>query len=98
MKCKGSICHEYSKRNIGTFKKRISKRVRVTPNLVEWSCTNKNNTLMRTLFFGRMVLHKEWINERKKVIYFCQMVVCKQKKYINEDPNLWLNGRALKKV
>ena len=48
----GHICHEYSKQNIGTSKKRKNKRVRVTPNLVEWSCTNNNNKLMRTLFFG----------------------------------------------
>ena len=45
MKCKGSICHEYRKRNIGTSEKRINKRVRVTSNLVEWSCTNNNNKL-----------------------------------------------------
>ena len=25
------------------------------------------------------------------------MVVCKRKKYINEDPNFWSNCRALKK-
>ena len=25
------------------------------------------------------------------------MVVCKRKKYVNEDPNFWSNGRALKK-
>ena len=67
---KGSICHEYSKRNIGTSKKRINKRVRETTNFAEWSCTNQNNKLMRTLFFGRMVLHKEIINERKKIINF----------------------------
>ena len=44
-----------------------------------------------------MELQKERINEIKKIIYFCQMVVCKGKKYINEDPNFWSNGRALKK-
>ena len=88
-KYKGIICHECSKRNIGTPKKRINKRIRVTPNFVEWSCTNKNNKLMRTLFFGRMTVHKERINERKKIMSFCRMVVCKWKKYINEDPNFW---------
>ena len=51
---------------------------------------------MRTLFFGGMVVHKEKINERKKIIYFCRMVVCKWKKYINEDPNFCSNGPALK--
>ena len=61
-KYKGIICCEYSKRNIGTSKKRMNKRVRVTPNFVEWSCSNKNNKLMTTLFFGRMVVHKERIN------------------------------------
>ena len=30
---KDSICHEYSKRNIGTTKTMINLRVRVTPNL-----------------------------------------------------------------
>ena len=35
-KYKGIIWHEYSKRNIGTSKKRINKRVRVTPNFVKW--------------------------------------------------------------
>ena len=44
-----------------------------------------------------MVVHKERINERKKIIYFCRMIVCKRKIYINEDPNFWWNGRALKK-
>ena len=76
---KGSICHEYSKPNIGIFKKKINKRVRVTPNSVEWSCINKSNKLMRTLFFGRMVVRKERTNERKKIIYFCRMVVCKER-------------------
>ena len=76
-KYKGSICHEYSKQNIGTSKKRINKSARVTPNFAECLCTNKNNKLMRTLFFGRMVVHKERINERKKIIYFCRMAVCK---------------------
>ena len=52
---------------------------------------------MRTLVFGRMVVHKERINEIKKIIYFCQMVVCKWKIYITEDSNFWSNGRALKK-
>ena len=46
--------------------------------------------------FGRMVVHKKSINERK-VIYFCQMIVCKWKIYINENPNLWFSGHALKK-
>ena len=66
-------------------------------NLVEWSCTNKVNKLMATLIFGRMVAYKERINEIKKIIYFCRMVVCKWKIYINEDPNFWSNGCALKK-
>ena len=76
-KYQGSICHEYSKRNIGTSKKRINKRVRVTPNFLEWSCANKTSKLMRTLFFGRMVVHKERIFERKNIIYFCRIVTCK---------------------
>ena len=67
------------------------------PKFVEWLCRNKNNNLMRTLIFGRMVVHKERINETKKIIYFCQMAVYKWKKYINEDPNFWSNGHALKK-
>ena len=33
--------------------------------MVEWSCTNKVNKLMRTPIFGRMVVHKERINEIK---------------------------------
>ena len=52
---------------------------------------------MRTLIFGRMVVHKERINEIKKIIYFCRMVVFKWKININEGFNFWLNGRALKK-
>ena len=36
--------------------------------MVEWSCTNKKK-IMRTLIFGRIVVHKERINERKKVIF-----------------------------
>ena len=44
-----------------------------------------------------MVVYKERINEIKKIIYFCRMVVCKLKIYINEDPNFWSNGGALKK-
>ena len=52
---------------------------------------------MRTLIFGQMVAYKERINEKKKVIYFCRMVVCKGKININEDPSFWLNGRVLKK-
>ena len=92
----GSTAINIINQNIGTSKKIINKRVRVTPKFAEWSCTNKNNKLMRTLFFGWMVVHKERINERKKIIYVCRMVVCKWKKYINEDPNFWSNGRALK--
>ena len=76
-KYKGSICHEYSKRKIGTSKKRINKRVRVTPNFVKQLWPNKNNELIRTLFFGSMVVRKERINERKMSIYFCRMAVCK---------------------
>ena len=57
----------------------------------------KKKKLMRTLIFGQMVAYKERINERKKVIYFCRMVVCKGKININEDPSFWLNGRVLKK-
>ena len=30
-------------------------------------------------------------------MYFCQMVVCKKEKKINEDPNFWSNIRAQKK-
>ena len=44
-------------------------------NLAEWLCAN--NKSMWTLIFGRMVVYKERINEIKKIIYFCQMVVCK---------------------
>ena len=50
----------------------MNLRVRVTPNFVKWSYTNKNNKLMMTLFFGRMIVHKERINERKKIIYFVE--------------------------
>ena len=44
-----------------------------------------------------MVVHKERTNERRKVTYFCRMVVRKWKIYVNVDPNFWSNGRALKK-
>ena len=44
-----------------------------------------------------MVAHKERIDDRKKVIYFYRMVVCKSKIYINEHPNFGSTGRALKK-
>ena len=47
---------------------------------MEWLCTNKNNKLIRTLIFGRMVAQKERINEGKKMTYFCRMVMCKLKK------------------
>ena len=43
---------------------------------VEWSCANERYKL-KTLIFGRMVVLNERINDRKKVIHFCQMVVCK---------------------
>ena len=76
MKCKGSICHEYSKQNIDTSKKRINKIVRVTPNFVEWSCASKSNKLMRTLFF----VERPSTNERNismKTLIFGQIVVYK---------------------
>ena len=47
--------------------------------------------------FGRMVVYKERINERKKIIYFRRIVVIKWKIYVNENPNFWSNGLALKK-
>ena len=50
--------------------------------LVEWSCPNKKNKLMRILIFGRMVVHKERINERKKVIYFVEWS-CANERYIS---------------
>ena len=37
--------------------------------MVEWSCTNKRNKSMWTLIFGRMVVHKERINERRSYIF-----------------------------
>ena len=73
------IQRQYCKQNIGTIRKRINLRVRVTPNFGRWSCKNKQNKLIKNLIFGRMVVHKERINERKKIIYFCRMVVCKEK-------------------
>ena len=43
--------------------------------MVEWSCTNKKNKLMRTLIFGRIVVYKERINERI-VEWSCANVEC----------------------
>ena len=63
-KIQGQYYHKYSIRNYGTIKKRISYRVRMTPNLVKWLCKNKRKKLMRTLIFGRMVVQKEKIYER----------------------------------
>ena len=81
--------------------------------MVEWSCTNKINKLMRTLTFGRVVVYIKnksvWTlifgrivvhkrnNKLKKAIYFCRMVVYKKRKEISADPNFWLNSRAQKK-
>ena len=36
---------------------------------MEWSCANKNIELVRTLIFGRMVVQKEKVNERKSYIF-----------------------------
>ena len=51
--------------------------------MVEWSCTNKKNKLMRTLIFGRMVVYKERINERM-VEWSCANVEwsCANERYI----------------
>ena len=44
----------------------------------------KNNKLMRTQIFDRMVVHKEKMKETKKIIYICRMVVpCANKRNIS---------------
>ena len=46
--------------------------------LVKWSSASKRNKSLRTIIFGRIVMHKrkyKW----KRTIYFGQMVVCKRK-------------------
>ena len=63
-------------KNIGAIKKRMNLKVRMTPNFGQM-VVYKKNELLRTLIFGRMVMHKERTNKRKKVIYFCRMVKCK---------------------
>ena len=50
--------------------------------MVERSCTKKQNKLMRILIFGGMVVRKERINERKKVIYFVEWS-CANERYIS---------------
>ena len=37
--------------------------------MVEWSCANKKIELMKTQIFGRMVVQKGKINERKSYIF-----------------------------
>ena len=37
--------------------------------MVVWSCIIKKIKLMRILFFGQMVVHKENINERRPYIF-----------------------------
>ena len=52
---------------------------------VEWSPANKRNKSVRDLIFGWMVVHKRK-NKWKRTIYFCQLVVYKQKKWISGNP------------
>ena len=87
------VWRQYWKRNIDTIKKKKLKS-KSGVQIFEYKYKNK---LMRTFIFGRLGVQKERIYETKKIIYFYPMVVCKWKKYINEDPNFWSNGRALKK-
>ena len=50
---------------------------------------------MRTLVFGRMVVHKGRLFERGP--YVLVKWSCANKRYkTNEDPNFWLNGRVQK--
>ena len=62
----------------------INLRIRATPNFGRMVIykKKKKKKLMRMLIFGRMVVHKERINERKKVIYFVEWS-CANERYIS---------------
>ena len=87
----GQYCHEYSLRNIGAIKKRISQRVKITTHFGLMVCTNKRNKLIGTLIFGRMVMHKGRMYERGSYI----LVEWSYANKINKSMSTLISGRMV---